>query len=100
MTLSGSSVYRAEDRRLDDRDRDRSPLRSEERCESDNQSDAKRQKLTFGFGKKTSNEQKKGIQIKLGSVSVSDAFSDSDTLQKRACSLHNTSLLTKYFSPH
>lgn len=55
---------------MDERDRDRSPLRSEERCDSDNQSE-KKQKLTFGFGKKTSNEQKKGIQIKLGSGSVS-----------------------------
>lgn len=76
MTLSGSSVYRAEDRRGDDRDRDRSPLRSEEQCDSDdsNQSDARKQKLTFGFGKKAGNEQKKGIQIKLGSTSVSEIF--------------------------
>lgn len=59
-----------EDRRGDDRDRDRSPLRSEEHCESSDQSDGKK-KLAFGFGKKTGNEQKKGIQIKLGSVSVS-----------------------------
>lgn len=82
MTLSGSSVYRAEDRRGDDRDRDRSPLRSEEHCDSDdsNQSDAKKQKLTFGFGKKAGNEQKKGIQIKLGSSSVSEIFSQIDIL--------------------
>ncbi|XP_072764379.1 PEST proteolytic signal-containing nuclear protein [Anoplolepis gracilipes] len=67
----GSSVYRAKDRRGDDRDRDRSPLRSEEHCDSDdsNQSEAKKQKLAFGFGKKAGSEQKKGIQIKLGSVS-------------------------------
>ncbi|KMQ88447.1 pest proteolytic signal-containing nuclear, partial [Lasius niger] len=71
LTLSGSSVYRAEDKREDDRDRDRSPLRSEEHCDSDdsNQSDTKKQKLAFGFGKKAGNEQKKGIQIKLGSAS-------------------------------
>lgn len=77
MTLSGSSVYRTEDRREDDRGRDRSPLRAEERCDTDDcdPSDAKKQKLAFGFGKKTSgNEQKKGIQIKLGSVSVSKKF--------------------------
>ncbi|XP_071647273.1 PEST proteolytic signal-containing nuclear protein [Temnothorax longispinosus] len=70
----GSSVYRTVDRREDDRDRDRSPLRAEERCDTDDcdQSDARKQKLVFGFGKKTSgNEQKKGIQIKLGSVSKS-----------------------------
>jgi len=70
----GSSVYRTEDRREDDRGRDRSPLRAEERCDTDDcdPSDAKKQKLAFGFGKKTSgNEQKKGIQIKLGSVSKS-----------------------------
>lgn len=74
MTLSGSSVYRTEDRREDDRGRDRSPFRIEERCgiEDCDQSDGKKQKLVFGFGKKTSgNEQKKGIQIKLGSASVS-----------------------------
>ncbi|XP_014477815.1 PREDICTED: PEST proteolytic signal-containing nuclear protein-like [Dinoponera quadriceps] len=69
----GSSVYRAEDLREDDRDgRDRSPLRPEERCESVDyhQPDAKKQKLAFGFGKKTGgSEQKKGIQIKLGSAS-------------------------------
>lgn len=70
MTLSGSSVYRAEDMREDDRDRDRSPLRPEEHCEY-NQPDTKKQKLTFGFGKKAGSEQKKGIQIKLGSASVS-----------------------------
>lgn len=82
MTLSGSSVYRAEDRRGDDRDRDRSPLRSEEHCDSDdsNQSDARKQKLTFGFGKKAGNEQKKGIQIKLGSTSVSETFVQIGTL--------------------
>ncbi|XP_032675993.1 PEST proteolytic signal-containing nuclear protein-like [Odontomachus brunneus] len=67
----GSSVYRAEDTREDDKGRDRSPLRPEERCESVsyNQPDAKKQKLAFGFGKKAGNEQKKGIQIKLGSTS-------------------------------
>lgn len=77
MTLSGSSVYRAEEGiREDDRGRDRSPLRPEERCESVDysQPDAKKQKLTFGFGKKTGSEQKKGIQIKLGSTSVSKTF--------------------------
>ncbi|XP_020299273.1 PEST proteolytic signal-containing nuclear protein-like isoform X2 [Pseudomyrmex gracilis] len=58
-------MYRAEDRRGDDRDRDRSPLRSEKQCESD----TKKQKLTFGFGKKAGGEQKKGIQIKIGSTS-------------------------------
>ncbi|XP_076277827.1 PEST proteolytic signal-containing nuclear protein [Lasioglossum baleicum] len=66
----GSSVYRAEDSRGDDRGRDRSPLRSDDReATSYNQSDAKKQKLTFGFGKKNAAEQKKGIQIKLGSTS-------------------------------
>lgn len=62
--------------REDDRGRDRSPLRPEERCESVNynQPDAKKQKLAFGFGKKVGNEQKKGIQIKLGSASVSETF--------------------------
>lgn len=66
--------------REDDRGRDRSPLRSrspdEEHCESVNysQPDMKKQKLTFGFGKKTSSDQKKGIQIKLGSASVSKTF--------------------------
>lgn len=63
--------------REDDGGRDRSPLRTEERCDTDDcdQLDAKKQKLTFGFGKKTSgNEQKKGIQIKLGSASVSKIF--------------------------
>lgn len=76
MTLSGSSVYRTEDRREDDRGRDRSPLRAEERSDTDDcdQSDSKKQKLAFGFGKKTGNEQKKGIQIKLGSASVSKTF--------------------------
>ncbi|XP_031837660.1 PEST proteolytic signal-containing nuclear protein [Nomia melanderi] len=66
----GSSIYRAEDSRGDDRGRDRSPLRSDDRdASSYNQSDAKKQKLTFAFGKKSSTEQKKGIQIKLGSTS-------------------------------
>ncbi|KYM76637.1 PEST proteolytic signal-containing nuclear protein [Atta colombica] len=75
LTLSGSSVYRTEDRREDDRGRDRSPLRTEERSSTDDcdQLDAKKQKLAFGFGKKTGNEQKKGIQIKLGSFSKSTA---------------------------
>ncbi|KAK2576233.1 hypothetical protein KPH14_005602 [Odynerus spinipes] len=70
----GSSVYRAEDTRGDSRGRDRSPLRSDDHCESGNfgQGDAKKQKLTFGFGKRqTGADQKKGIQIKLGSVSHS-----------------------------
>lgn len=60
----------------EDRDRDRSPLRSEERCDavSCNQPDSKKQKLAFGFGKRTGSEQKKGIQIKLGSVSVSETI--------------------------
>lgn len=76
MTLSGSSVYRTEDRREDDRGRDRSPLRSEERSDTNDCDplDGKKHKLAFGFGKKTGNEQKKGIQIKLGSVSVSKTF--------------------------
>lgn len=76
MTLSGSSVYRTEDRREDDRGRDRSPLRAEEHSDSDgDQSNMKKQKLAFGFGKKMSgNEQKKGIQIKLGSASVSETL--------------------------
>lgn len=67
-------MYRAEDSRGDDRGRDRSPLRSDDRCEEANynQSDAKKQKLAFGFGKKSGAEQKKGIQIKLGSTSVSN----------------------------
>lgn len=62
--------------RGDDRIRDRSPLRSEEHCESVNcdQPDMKKQKLAFGFGKKPGNEQKKGIQIKLNTASVSEAF--------------------------
>lgn len=74
--MSGSSVYRTEDRREDDKGRDRSPLRAEERSDTDDcdQSDGKKQKLTFGFGKKIGNEQKKGIQIKLGSASVSETF--------------------------
>lgn len=66
-------MYRAEDSRGDDRGRDRSPLRSDDRCEATNynQTDAKKQKLTFAFGKKGGTEQqKKGIQIKLGSTSV------------------------------
>lgn len=68
----GSSVYRAEDSRGDDRGRDRSPIRSDDRCEpgSFSQLDAKKQKLAFGFGRKTAAaDQKKGIQIKLGSTS-------------------------------
>lgn len=67
-------MYRAEDSRGDDRGRDRSPLRSDDRCEEANynQSDAKKQKLAFGFGKKSGAEQKKGIQIKLSSTSVSN----------------------------
>ncbi|XP_015432147.1 PREDICTED: PEST proteolytic signal-containing nuclear protein-like [Dufourea novaeangliae] len=66
----GSSVYRAEDSRGDDRGRDRSPLRSDDRNATNySQSDAKKQKLTFGFGKKSAMDQKKGIQIKLGSTS-------------------------------
>ncbi|KAG7208501.1 hypothetical protein KM043_014725 [Ampulex compressa] len=72
LTLSGSSVYRAEDTRGDDRGRDRSPLRSEDRCDAGNfnQSDTKKQKLAFGFGKKAVGaDSKKGIQIKLGSTS-------------------------------
>ncbi|KAG5316119.1 PCNP protein, partial [Acromyrmex insinuator] len=74
-TDRGSSVYRTEDRREDDRGRDRSPLRAEERSSTDDcdQLDAKKQKLAFGFGKKAGNEQKKGIQIKLGSFSKSTA---------------------------
>lgn len=70
----GSSVYRAKDTRGDSRGRDRSPLRSDDSCEPGNfgQADAKKQKLTFGLGKRqTGADQKKGIQIKLGSVSSS-----------------------------
>ena len=73
LTLSGSSAYRAEGSREDDRGRDRSPLRTDDRRDPPNyiQNDIKKQKLTFGFGKKsTSSEQKKGIQIKLGEASV------------------------------
>ncbi|XP_015524784.1 PEST proteolytic signal-containing nuclear protein [Neodiprion pinetum] len=67
----GSSAYRAADRRGDDWERDRSPLRDDV-CNqtSSDQTDHKKQKLTFGFGKKPlPTEQKKGIQIKLGSGS-------------------------------
>ena len=79
MTLSGSSSYRAEERRDDDEDnlrsRDRSPHRGRDRHElssSTCQSSAGKQKLVFGFDKKLSpSDQKKGIQIKLGNVSVS-----------------------------
>ncbi|KAI4490219.1 hypothetical protein M0802_010853 [Mischocyttarus mexicanus] len=76
LTLSGSSVYRAEDTHEDSRVvRDRSPLRSDDQCESANfgQGDVKKQKLAFGFGKRQTPgvDQKKGIQIKLGSVSNS-----------------------------
>ncbi|XP_018399482.1 PREDICTED: PEST proteolytic signal-containing nuclear protein-like isoform X2 [Cyphomyrmex costatus] len=96
LTLSGSSVYRTEDRREDDRreddrGRDRSPLRTEERSNTDDcdQLDAKKQKLAFGFGKKAGNEQKKGIQIKLGSVSKSTA--KATTVQKpTVASVFNT----------
>ncbi|XP_043275498.1 PEST proteolytic signal-containing nuclear protein-like [Venturia canescens] len=72
----GSSAYRAEDGRDDDRGRERSPLRNEEKRESSTHShtDQKKQKLTFGFGKKpASQESKKGIQIKLGSASKPSA---------------------------
>ncbi|XP_066599551.1 PEST proteolytic signal-containing nuclear protein-like [Prorops nasuta] len=69
----GSSVYRAEDSRGDSRTRERSPLRSDDRSESShyNENDPKKQqRLTFGLGKKlTGPDQKKGIQIKLGSTS-------------------------------
>ncbi|XP_024946031.1 PEST proteolytic signal-containing nuclear protein [Cephus cinctus] len=68
----GSSAYRAEDDREDERVRERSPLRSDERRDSSSLShlEAKKQKLAFGFGKKPiSAETKKGIQIKLGSAS-------------------------------
>ncbi|XP_015108569.1 PEST proteolytic signal-containing nuclear protein [Diachasma alloeum] len=68
----GSSTYRAEDRRDKDDDRDRSPLRSDDRRDSPTygQGESRKQKLTFGFGKKASTaDQKKGIQIKLGATS-------------------------------
>lgn len=76
MTLSGSSSYRAEERRRDDEDdvrsRDRSPHRGRDRHEysSTGQSSGGKQKLVFGFDKKVSPDQKKGIQIKLGSAMV------------------------------
>ena len=71
--MSGSSAYRAEDGREDDRGRDRSPLRSsQDKRETTGypHADTKKQKLAFGFGKKSTTESKKGIQIKLGSTSV------------------------------
>lgn len=73
MTLSGSSAYKAEDGRKDERVRDRSPLRLDDRRESSNysQNESRKQKLAFGFGKKpTSTDQRKGIQIKFGAPSV------------------------------
>lgn len=72
MTLSGSSAYKAEDGRKDERVRDRSPLRLDDRRESSNysQNESRKQKLAFGFGKKpTSTDQRKGIQIKFGAPS-------------------------------
>lgn len=55
--------------------KERSPLRSEEHCESVDRLDMKKQKLAFGCGRKTDgNEQKRGIQIKLDSASVSKTF--------------------------
>lgn len=75
----GSSAYRAEDSRGDERTRDRSPLRTDDRREQPNynQNDSKKQKLAFGFGKKpsSSNDQRKGIQIKLGAPSKQSAKS-------------------------
>ncbi|XP_033227875.1 PEST proteolytic signal-containing nuclear protein-like isoform X2 [Belonocnema kinseyi] len=73
----GSSAYRAEESRGDrddrGRDRERSPLRTDDRRDhqaSYNQNDTKKQKLAFGFGKKApSSDPKKGIQIKLGATS-------------------------------
>lgn len=74
MTLSGSSVYRGEDSSDDERLRDRSPLRTDDRRDTSSygQADPRKQKLTFGVGKKSTPamDQKKGIQIKLGSSSV------------------------------
>ncbi|XP_012274675.1 PEST proteolytic signal-containing nuclear protein isoform X2 [Orussus abietinus] len=68
----GSSIYRAEDNGGEDRERDRSPLRSDDRREpvNFNQADAKKHKLAFGFSKKpAATDSKKGIQIKLGAAS-------------------------------
>ncbi|XP_012260250.2 PEST proteolytic signal-containing nuclear protein-like [Athalia rosae] len=67
----GSSAYRAADGRKDDWERDRSPLGDHHSDQTSSyQTDHKKQKLTFGFGKKPPvPEQKKGIQIKLGSSS-------------------------------
>ncbi|KAF7997533.1 hypothetical protein HCN44_006104 [Aphidius gifuensis] len=70
LTLSGLSAYRGEER--EDHERDRSPLRPDDRRESSRyaEADSRKQKLAFGFGKKsTTTDQKKGIQIKLGSTS-------------------------------
>lgn len=69
--MSGSSVYSAEDSREDERERERSPIRSDEHdSNSYGQGETKKQKLAFGLGKRTTgSEQKKGIQIKLGSTS-------------------------------
>ncbi|XP_011502929.1 PREDICTED: PEST proteolytic signal-containing nuclear protein-like isoform X2 [Ceratosolen solmsi marchali] len=77
LTLSGSSVYRAEDRRDDDddlRSRDRSPHKPHDQHElssSSFQPRSGKQKLVFGFDKKatSSDPKKSGIQMKLGSGS-------------------------------
>ncbi|KAK0087606.1 hypothetical protein PV325_000609 [Microctonus aethiopoides] len=69
----GSSVYRGEDSSDDERLRDRSPLRTDDRRDTSSYgpADPRKQKLTFGVGKKSTPamDQKKGIQIKLGSSS-------------------------------
>ncbi|XP_034945677.1 PEST proteolytic signal-containing nuclear protein-like [Chelonus insularis] len=74
----GSNTYRREDSSdEDERLRDRSPLRSHDRHDRHDRQesssylpgDSKKQKLTFGFGKKPSADQKKGLQIKFGSSS-------------------------------
>ncbi|KAK0180111.1 hypothetical protein PV327_005785 [Microctonus hyperodae] len=49
LTLSGSSVYRGEDSSDDERLRDRSPLRTDDRRDTSNYgpADSRKQKLTF-----------------------------------------------------
>ncbi|XP_051155315.1 PEST proteolytic signal-containing nuclear protein-like [Leptopilina boulardi] len=77
----GSNAYKAEDGRKDERVRDRSPLRMDDRRETSHysqnrQNDSRKQKLAFGFGKKSTTttttstiDQRKGIQIKFGALS-------------------------------
>ncbi|KOX71932.1 PEST proteolytic signal-containing nuclear protein [Melipona quadrifasciata] len=82
----GSSVYRAEDSRGDDRGRDRSPIRSDDRCEASNlhQSDAKKQKLAFGFGKKSGTEQKKVQRPTVASVFNADEEDEPEEMPAEA----------------